>query len=138
MELIDKDAIVAEIINRVKKIAAIDVGDSKELEAIYGAKCHALNSILSFIDTLEVKEINTWHLQKNEDIYDSLKDWSLHTFICLMDDGTIQKFTGICCECADGSINKHIDAIDDTIDAKYDVNDIIFWIEAPSDKIEAE
>ena len=44
-----------------------------------------------------------------------------------MDDGSIQKFTGICDECADGSINIHIDAIDD----KYDTDNIIFWIEMP-------
>lgn len=47
--------------------------------------------VLSFLDTLEAKEINTWHPQKNEDIYDAVKDWNLHVFVCLMDDGTVQK-----------------------------------------------
>jgi len=57
MILIDKDALVAEIDNRIKKYATIDVGNKVELEALYGAKCHVLTSILSFLDTLEVKEV---------------------------------------------------------------------------------
>jgi len=56
--LIDKDALVAEIERRIKKYATIDVGNSSELDALYGAKCHALKSILTFLDTLEVKEVN--------------------------------------------------------------------------------
>lgn len=122
-----KSDVVAEIEKRIKKYATIDVGNSSELDALYGAKCHALKSILTFIDTLEVKEINTWHLQKNEDIYDAVKDWNLYSFVCLMDDGSLQKFTGILCECADGSINAHVDAVDDS----YNADNIIFWIETP-------
>lgn len=56
--LVDKDRIIAEIQKRVKKYATIDVGDSKELNALYGAKCYALESILSFLDALEVKEVD--------------------------------------------------------------------------------
>jgi hypothetical protein len=83
----------------------------------------------NFLDALEAKEVGAWHLQKNEDIYDAVKDWSLHSFVCLMDDGSVQKFTGIRCECADGSINTHIDAINDSYD---DVDRIIFWTETPN------
>lgn len=60
MELIDKAAVVTEIEKRIKKYASIDVGNSSELEALYGAKCKALTEILSFLDTLEleVKEVD--------------------------------------------------------------------------------
>ena len=61
MKLIDKSAVVAEIEKRMKKNATIDVGNSSELEALYGAKCKALMEILSFIDTLEVKEETEWN-----------------------------------------------------------------------------
>lgn len=56
-QYIKKSAVVAEIKRRIKKYASIDVGDSRELDALYGAKCHALTSILSSLDTLEVKEM---------------------------------------------------------------------------------
>lgn len=56
-QLIDKSAVVAEIERRIKKYATIDVGNSSELDALYGAKCKALMEILSFLDTLEVKEV---------------------------------------------------------------------------------
>ena len=57
-QYIDKSALVAEIERRIKKYAAFDVGNSKELEAIYGAKCKTLIDILKFLDTLEVKDVN--------------------------------------------------------------------------------
>ena len=57
MKLIDKAALVAEIEKRIKKYATLDVGNSRELDALYGAKCKALTEILSFLDTLEVKEV---------------------------------------------------------------------------------
>lgn len=60
MKLIDKDALIAEIERRLKKYAALDVGNSEELEAIYGAECKALIDILKFLDTLEVKEVPIW------------------------------------------------------------------------------
>ena len=40
----------------MKTYTTIDVGNSSELEALYGAKCKALMEILSFLDTLEAKE----------------------------------------------------------------------------------
>lgn len=51
-QYISKSALVAEIERRIKKYATIDVGNSSELDALYGAKCHALKSILTFLDTL--------------------------------------------------------------------------------------
>ena len=56
-QYISKDALVREIEERIKKYATINVGNSSELDALYGAKCHALKSVLSFLDTLEVKEV---------------------------------------------------------------------------------
>ena len=57
-QYIDKSALIAEIKKRIKKYATIDVGNSSELDALYGAKCKALMGILSFLDTLEVKEVD--------------------------------------------------------------------------------
>ena len=56
-QYIEKSALVAEIKRRMEKYATIDVGKSRELDALYGAKCKALMEILSFLDTLEVKEV---------------------------------------------------------------------------------
>jgi len=64
MELIDKVAVMAEIEKRIKKYATIDVGNSSKLDASFGAICYALKSILTFIDTLEVKEIKDNSLEK--------------------------------------------------------------------------
>ena len=124
--LIDRDALAAEIERKIKKYATIDIGDSRELDALYGAKCKALMEILSFIDTLEVKETDAWHSQEKEDIYDAVKDWGLHTFVCVMKDGTIQKFTGIQGEDGEGYINIYIDGVNDDYD---NVDDIVKWIE---------
>ena len=75
---------------------------------------------------VEVKEVDTWHLQEKENIYDAVKDWSLYTFACVMKDGTIQKFTGIMDEDCEGHINVHIDGANDDYD---NVDDIVKWIE---------
>lgn len=57
-QYIPKSALVAEIERRMEKYATIDVGDSRELDALYGAKCKALMEILSFLDATEVKEVD--------------------------------------------------------------------------------
>lgn len=75
---------------------------------------------------LEVKEMDTWHLQEKEDIYDAVKDWGLYTFACVMKDGTIQKFIGNLDEDYEGHINVHIDGVNDDYD---NVDDIVKWIE---------
>ena len=70
--------------------------------------------------------VDSWHLQEKEDIYDAVKDWSLHTFVCLMKYGTIQKFTGCRAEDCEVHINVHIDGVNDDYD---NVDDIVKWIE---------
>lgn len=63
-------------------------------------------------------------------IWDSFgNDWCLHKFECVMTDGTTQYFSGILCECYDGSINKHIDCLNDS----YDTDDIVLWKEILSE-----
>ena len=57
-QYISKSAVAAEIEKRIKKYATINVDNSSELEALYGAKCKALMEILSFINTLETKEVD--------------------------------------------------------------------------------
>lgn len=52
--LIDKDALVAEIERRIKVIPRGET--DKRLKAVYGNEAFVLNDLLSFINTLEVKE----------------------------------------------------------------------------------
>lgn len=121
-QYLNKTEVMAEIDRRIQFFTKESRSSNSDIViALYGLKF--------FLDALKAKEVGAWHLQKNEDIYDAVKDWSLHSFVCLMDDGSVQKFTGIRCECADGSINTHIDAIDDSYD---DVDRIIFWTETPN------
>ena len=120
MELIDKAAVVAEI----KRIYNEDYKflPSDLVESIQDFK----DDLLIALDTLEVKEVDIWHLQEKEDIYDAVKDWSLQTFACVMKDGTIQKFNGCLDEDCEGHINAHIDGVNDGYD---NVDDIVKWIE---------
>lgn len=121
------DAVVAEIENRIK---AIPRGETdKRLKAVYGNEAFVLNDLLSVINTLEVKEVDFWHKQSEEDIDDSIIGWSMHSFICLMKDGTTQEFTGIQDESYEGGISKHLDCVDDNYEWEYD--DIVYWIEIP-------
>ena len=76
------------------------------------------------IDTLEVKEVDTWHLQEKENIYDAVKDWGHYTFACIMKDGTIQRFNGCLDEDCEGGIHTHIDGVNDDYD---NVDDIVKW-----------
>ena len=118
--LIDKDALVAEIVKMLQEEYPCD-----NSEQTTGYHC-ALYELQDFLNTLEVKDVNIWHLQEKENIYDAVKDWSLHTFACVMKDGTIQKFTGNMDEDYEGHINVHIDGNNDDYD---DVDDIVKWIE---------
>ena len=117
-QYIDKSALVAEI--KTKRDKALI---TSEWNHGYIAAC---DSILSFLDTLGVKEADTWHLQEKEDIYDAVKDWSLYTFACIMKDGTIQKFIGSMDEDCEGDISVHIDGVNGDYD---NVDDIVKWIE---------
>ena len=73
-QYINKSALVAEIEKRIKKYATINVGGSKELDALYGAKCKALMEILSFLDTIEVKEVE----QGKKELIDKACEWLLN------------------------------------------------------------
>ena len=130
MELIDKYALVAEIERRITEGEKV----AKEIpsSAIMGL-IQAYKNTLSIINSLEVKEVDFWHKQSEEDIDDSIIGWSMHSFICLMKDGTTQKFTGIQDESFDGSICKHLDCVDDNYKWEYD--DITYWIEVPNIRV---
>ena len=72
--------------------------------------------------------MKTWHLQKEEDIYNAVKGWGYYLFVCIMKDNSIQLFSGMNDETIDGHINTHVDGLNDDYD---DVDDIVWWIEAP-------
>ena len=116
-QYIDKSALVAEIEKKIKEIDEIGT---------YLSPKGILTNLLCHINTLEVKEVETWHLQEKEDIYDAVKDWGIYKFVCVMKDGTIQRFTGILDEDCEGHINVHIDGVNDDYN---DVDDIVKWIE---------
>ena len=116
MKYIDKDAVVAEV-ERLDNYWHLSKSTSGQA---------FVESLLSFLNTLEIKEANTWHLQEKEDIYDAVKDWGLYTFACIMKDGTLQKFIGVIDEDYDGHINVHIDGVNENYD---NVDDIVKWIE---------
>ena len=119
-QYIKKSALVAEI-ERKKIPFKKDIDDG-----VYPTYLCALMDFEEFINTLEVKEVDTWHLQEKENIYDAVKDWSLHTFAYIMKDGTIQKFTGNLDEDYEGHIYVHIYGVNDDYD---NIDDIVKWIE---------
>jgi hypothetical protein len=127
-QYINKAAVVTEIERMLEVItndSEQDVRD-RDLGAIYSAQLLVLRNFAKYLDTLEVKEMETWHLQEKEDIYDAVKDWGLYKFVCIMKDGTIQRFNGCLDEDCEGHINVHINGINDDYD---DVDDIVKWIE---------
>ena len=129
-QYIDKDEVVAEI-ERImdaenENINSFEQHRNASEKQRYNTRMTLLEHILSFLNTLEVKEVNTWHLQEKENIYDAVKDWGLQTFACVMKDGTIQKFSGCLDEDCEGHINVYIDGVNDDYD---DVDDIVKWIE---------
>ena len=67
-QYIDKDALVAEIIRRRKAIPKEE--DDKRLKAVYGNEAFVLTDLLSFIDTLEVNEVDL-----DEEIEEYFKGW---------------------------------------------------------------
>ena len=75
----------------------------------------------------EDEPANQWHDNEKEDIRNSFDDWEYHRFICLMKDGNVVPFRGICYKTAEGEIHKLIDCTDDS----YDTDDIRYWIETP-------
>ena len=127
MELIDKFKLLEEL-KKCEKICEDYMFSHKDAisQGIANAKRAMCQHIIKIINTLEVKEVDTWHLQEKEDIYDAVKDWGLYTFVCIMKDGTIQKFIGNLDEDYEGHINVHIDGVNDDYD---NVDDIVKWIE---------
>ena len=124
MGLINKEDVILDIERRKKdEVNYDDNGDF----ASYADFNHysTLNAIQEHIESIEEKDVS-WHLQEKEDIYDAVKDWSLHTFACVMKDGTIQKFTGILDEDYEGHISVNIDGVNDDYD---NVDDIVKWAE---------
>lgn len=124
-QYIDKSALIAKIENKINKIDLNSIEDWRyRLQREHDIE--VMKNIISIINTLEVKEVDTWHLQEKENIYDAVKDWSLHTFVCIMKDGTIQRFTGNMDEDCEGHINVHVNGVNDDYD---DVDDIVKWTE---------
>ena len=56
-QYIDKDAIAAEIERRLEALANTSAGDDREFAAIIGAQHYELISLVQYINTLEVKEV---------------------------------------------------------------------------------
>lgn len=79
-----------------------------------------------FVEKHKNECFDEWHKESEESIYDSIMDWSIHRFACLMKDDTIQVFLGIQDENHNGEIATHIDNADD-----YDTDDIVMWTEIP-------
>ena len=121
-EYIDKAALVAEIEKRIKETESMQ----PKFDQFWAGQFSAFKGILKILNTLEVKEMEVWHLQEKEDIYDAVKNWSLQTFICIMKDGTIQKFTGNLDEDCEGHIHVHIYGVNDDYD---NIDDIVKWME---------
>ena len=102
---------------------------TREFEIVQASLKERNNSPDDFIKgALWADEHPIWNKQDEKDIYDSFNDWSYHRFVCLMKDGSIQVFTGICDEHDDGMVEKHINC--STSDHFY-IDDINMWIEVP-------
>ena len=71
---------------------------------------------------------HTWNKQEENDIDDVVIGWEIIHFVCIMKDGSLQKFNAYLDECADGSFNKHIDCYGND---DYTTDDIDYWIEMP-------
>lgn len=112
MKLIDKNKLLEELKKLKQNLSASPIVVIEDIE--------------SLVESLEVKGVETWHLQEKEDIYDAVRDWGLQTFVCIMKDGTIQRFNGCLDEDCEGHINVHIDGINEDYN---NVDDIVKWIE---------
>ena len=129
-QYINKSALVAEAekIREQAKRLRYAVDANCIVTARNACECleSSIDLLVNSIGTLEVKEVDTWHLQEKENIYNAVKGWSLQTFVCVMKDGSIQKFTGSIDDDYKGFITVHIDGVNDVYD---DVDDIVKWIE---------
>ncbi len=73
-----------------------------------------------------VPMISQWHLQDDEDIYDSINDWNSHTYLIIMKDGTETKAYGSCDEGLGGMVSTYVD-----LENEGEVEDILYWLEIP-------
>lgn len=121
-QYIDKDKLIEEIEKRIKETKTMQ----PKFDQFWAGQISAFKGVLKILDALELKEVETWHLQEKEDIYDAVRDWGLQTFVCIMKDGTIQRFNGYFDEDCEGHITVHIDGISEDY---YSVDDIVKWIE---------
>lgn len=69
-QYIPKSAVVAEIVRRRKEIPKNET--DKALRAVYGNEAFVLTELLSFLDTLEVKEVD---LQKEAERFVQTKEF---------------------------------------------------------------
>lgn len=71
-----------------------------------------------------------WHKQDDvDDIYDTIDDWSVHTYICRMKDGSFNIATGSADEGCNGDVGRNI--YFEINDEKYYSDDIEAWAELP-------
>lgn len=71
-----------------------------------------------------------WHKQDDvDDIYDTINDWSVHTYICRMKDGSFNIATGSADEGCNGEVGRNI--YFEINDEKYYSDDIEAWAELP-------
>ena len=57
-QYLSKDTLVAEIERRLEALANTSAGDNREFAAIIGAQHYELISLVQYINTLEVKEVD--------------------------------------------------------------------------------
>lgn len=129
MKLMNKDKIVAELERLIAY--AKTMGDNAingSMQQFFDGMKEGYVDALSSIQSIGIEDVKTWNSQSEKDIYDSFNDWDYHRFVCLMINGSIQEFVGMCDECSDGSVNKHIYAVNDEYN---DVDNIVYWIETP-------
>ena len=74
-QYIDKDALLAKIERRLGALANTSAGDNREFAAIIGAQYYELKSLVQYINTLEVKEVD---LEKELDYDDYMTFFKEH------------------------------------------------------------
>ena len=125
-ELIDKSAVIAEIERRMQELRPtnthkMQVGEKMDRDVLMWL--NALTWVKKVIDTIELKEVDTWHLQEkenheNNDIYNSneenLQNAKLFEYI---KDGRV---IPILADWDELELNKKTNSIKPYIDTDYD------------------
>ena len=68
-----------------------------------------------------------WHKQDVDDIYDSINDWSLHRYLCKMNDGSFNIINGSADVSCNGEVSRCL--YFEINDEKYYSDDIEEWAE---------